>query len=276
MKKTKGIEISIYIRNLSEEKIEEIASLLNPSYGWAIEEQKGKTKLKLFVSEEESMILKKYLSSTNLKYEIKTMTDWEENFRRSFKGVEVGRFFVRPPWIEKREEKVDIVIYPASGFGTGDHESTKGMLMAIDRLYEGNLGFHRALDVGTGSGILSIAAKKLGLVDEIYAIDISDLAIDNATTNIELNGIDGIFLILGTIDTLNPKAKFDLIMANIDSETLPKLKEDIVDLLDKNGFLLISGFTKMNFWIIDLYSTSLKLVDTIAIENWVTAIYYKN
>ncbi|MGB9667800.1 MAG: 50S ribosomal protein L11 methyltransferase [Thermosulfidibacteraceae bacterium] len=267
-------DITLDISNSSEDEIEELIELAKSDYYWAIEELKGKVLLHLFVSRHLTGELIEKLNKTCLKFEIREVVNWEENFRKSFKGVVVSNFFIRPPWEEEKDKFIDIIIYPASSFGVGDHASTQGMLLAIEKIANDGIKVEKALDIGTGSGILSIAIKKLGIAKKVIAIDISELAIGNAKMNVKLNEVEDVFLILGSTYTLNPNQKFDLILANIDSESLPKLKPDILNLISKDGLVIIGGFTNQNRQVLDLYSESLYLKDTIVIEDWITCIYY--
>lgn len=270
---TKILEAEIPIG--SESEAQKMISVLKPDLGWAIEERDQLTLVRLFFSENS---FKKWVEKieTIVKKKsgvIKIVEPWEEVFRKTFKGIEVGPFFVRPPWIKPKTDKVDIIIYPASGFGTGDHESTQGMLLAIEKLKDKR--FKKVIDVGTGSGILAIAVSKLGIADKILAIDISDLAIENAIKNLRLNNIKNTLIYLGSLDSINTNYKFDLVLANLDYITLKKLRTKLVDLTEKNGNLIISGFTKKSRDLIEHFAHNINLIEVITIENWLTAIYTK-
>ena len=88
-------------------------------------------------------------------YEKKENIDWIKEYQKSVKSVEIGNFFVRPSWEEKKEGKIDIIINPALSFGSGHHETTSSCIEAIDEFVKEK---QTVLDVGTGSGILAIAA----------------------------------------------------------------------------------------------------------------------
>ena len=92
-------------------------------------------------------------------YEKKENIDWIKQYQESVKSVEIGNFFIRPSWEEKKEGKIDIIINPALSFGSGHHETTSSCVEAIDEYVKEK---QTVLDVGTGSGILAIAASKKG------------------------------------------------------------------------------------------------------------------
>lgn len=96
----------------------------------------------------------------------KNSIDWIKEYQKNVKAIEIGNFFIRPSWENKKENKIDIVIDPALSFGSGHHETTASCIEAIDKYVEKK---DLVLDVGCGSGILSIAtAKKMQLL--IYVI----------------------------------------------------------------------------------------------------------
>ena len=223
-----GKEMKLYQLRLkvdTEEEANSIAESLEPDGGWAIEET------------EDGLYLLAYFSNPPEKYKdnLTEAPDWEERFREGFKGIAVDPFFVRPPWMDERPGYTNIIIYPGTGFGTGEHPTTQGMLKLLAEEPEGGM----VLDVGCGSGILSIAAEKLG-AERIIACDIDPLAISNCLHNLKLNKCQKVIPLLGSATCL--KAKFDIILANLDFFTLVSLRDELCNLLDPRGKLLISGF----------------------------------
>ena len=106
--------------------------------------------------------------------------DWLEEWRKSWQPVETGRFIVAPPWseLDHSHNRIVIRIEPGMAFGTGTHETTRLCLAAIERYFSGN----SFLDVGTGTGVLAIAAAKLSPEATITACDIDEAAIEIAGT----------------------------------------------------------------------------------------------
>jgi ribosomal protein L11 methyltransferase len=109
---------------------------------------------------------------------------WEDSWRAFHHGVVVGRFWVGPPWEDAPPGSEPIVIDPGRAFGTGAHPTTRLTLELLHELEAGSL-----LDVGCGSGVLSIAAAKLGF-QPVVAIDVDDAAIEATLANASVNGAD--------------------------------------------------------------------------------------
>ena len=166
--------------------------------------------------------------------------DWKERWKAFFRPTRVGeRIVVRPPW-EAMEDllpsDVELVIEPGMAFGTGTHETTRLCLRALERL--DLVGAH-VLDVGCGSGVLSIAAIKLG-AESATAIDIDDAAIDatrgNALTNRVAEHVSVSTTPLAAID-----GESDVVLANILSSILVDLSRLLGAHVRVGGTLLLSG-----------------------------------
>ncbi|NWG03887.1 MAG: 50S ribosomal protein L11 methyltransferase [Syntrophaceae bacterium] len=166
--------------------------------------------------------------------------DWGENWKRFFKPVQVTpRFWVRPPWSKLRlkGDQKEIGITPGMAFGTGTHASTRLCIQALEERIKGK-GLS-VLDVGTGSGILSIVAAKLG-AKEAMGIDIDERAVENARENVEKNRVSRMVKIKkGSIGIL--RKKFDVVIANIDFKSLRRMKRPLLNHLKKQGDLILSG-----------------------------------
>jgi len=166
--------------------------------------------------------------------------DWGENWKRFFKPVQVtSRFVVKPPWskIQLRRRQIPIDIIPGMAFGTGTHATTILCIQALEkRLKKRGLS---VLDVGTGSGILSIVAAKLG-AKEVWGIDIDGVAVENARENIEKNHVSGVVKIRkGSMGGL--RKKFDVVVVNIDFKSLRRMRKPLLNHLENQGFLILSG-----------------------------------
>ena len=164
---------------------------------------------------------------------------WTENWRAHFAPVRVGRrLAIVPPW-ESTEDagRVTIVLNPGGAFGTGRHDTTWLCLEALEGLVAPGA---RVADVGCGSGILAIAAAKLGAA-RVSASDVDPAAIDATRENAERNGVaERIDTTLGSL----PKAegqRFDVIVANIYSDTLVAISDELVALAAPEGTLVLSG-----------------------------------
>ncbi len=172
--------------------------------------------------------------------EKKAFQDWQSNWKKHFKPLPVGKsFLVRPPWEKSFPGKKEIVIHPGFGFGTGYHESTNLALQLLEMLREKH-EFNTVIDVGTGSGILTIGAILSGAVN-VTAIDIDADALAEVERNMELSGCEKNLCttIQGGPAQLDKAA--DLVMANIETVLLTRLIPDLLRLTKNKGFLLLSG-----------------------------------
>jgi ribosomal protein L11 methyltransferase len=166
--------------------------------------------------------------------------DWNTIWRKHFTPVQVtSNVLVTPPWIvhENRTDQIVIQIMPRMAFGTGTHETTK---LCLEMLRDAIRTNDRVLDIGTGSGILAIAAAKMGAA-HVIGIDIDESAIDNAVENTRLNRAENLVEIrIGSIDVVG-KETFDVICANIDKKTLTQMIQKMKNRLRPEGCLILSG-----------------------------------
>ncbi|MFT7626014.1 MAG: ribosomal protein L11 methyltransferase [Myxococcota bacterium] len=167
--------------------------------------------------------------------------DWQTRWKDFFHVTRVSeRFIVRPPWESLEEppdpQTIELVIEPGMAFGTGTHETTRLCLRALDSLVEP--GTH-TLDVGCGSGILSIAAAQLG-ARPIVALDIDQPAVDATLANAKVNRVEGRIDVSMT-DLQDVPGTFDLVIANILSSILVQIKEGLKAHVSPGGSLLLSG-----------------------------------
>jgi ribosomal protein L11 methyltransferase len=163
--------------------------------------------------------------------------DWLGEWKKSWQPVRVGeRFIVAPPWSEigESEERLVIRIEPGMAFGTGTHETTRLCLEAIEKYFEGG----SFLDVGTGTGILSIAAALLRPGARIEACDTDADAVEIARENARLNGVaDRISFLSGTLDEQTASA--DLVCANLTADVIVPLLPALISATC--GRLILSG-----------------------------------
>ncbi len=170
-------------------------------------------------------------------------TDWVETWKEFFTPVPCGsRFLVLAPWMEKERAETDrtpVLIEPGTAFGTGHHESTALCLTALSDLADAGLlsPERRFLDLGTGSGILGIAAGLLGLRGE--GLDIDVFAVDNARANRELNGVSPETFVVerGGVDAA--QGPYGLVLANILAGPLCDMAPDIARLGGGQPLLLV-------------------------------------
>ncbi|MCA1614715.1 MAG: 50S ribosomal protein L11 methyltransferase [Acidobacteria bacterium] len=143
--------------------------------------------------------------------------DWLAEWKRNWKPAEVGRFVVAPPWSEVPEGggRVVIRVEPGMAFGTGTHETTRLCLAAIEKHFGGG----SLLDVGTGTGVLAIAAAKLHPAARVEACDTDPLAVSVAEANARLNGVaERIAFRVGSVEETTASA--DLVCANLTADVI--------------------------------------------------------
>ena len=177
------------------------------------------------------------------KIEIKEIDqiDWETSWKQYFKPVHItDRIVVKPQWEEYLPQEDELIIHidPGMAFGTGTHETTSMCIKAIEKNLEPG---YSILDIGTGSGILSIAAVLLG-AKEATGVDLDPVAVEVANENIEINGLsDKITILHGDLLTLI-EGQFDIVVANIIADAiLILLDSDVKSFVKDNGLFICSG-----------------------------------
>jgi ribosomal protein L11 methyltransferase len=164
--------------------------------------------------------------------------DWNESWKKGFTRLDVGeRFSVLPPWEPLLPGRINIVIDPGMAFGTGHHETTRSCLVLMDR-YEGRTGQDHFLDLGCGTGVLAIAASKLGF-REVAAADTDPLATEATRMNVGLNHVSNVSIYDGSIE--QTQGLFDCIAANIISGVLVQLAPALAARLKPTGLCILSG-----------------------------------
>ena len=172
--------------------------------------------------------------------------DWENNWKQFYKPMEIGsRLLVVPEWEEAADPtRVKLVLNPGLTFGTGSHATTRLCLQALEQHIHGG---EKVLDLGCGSGILSIAALLLGAKDA-FACDIDDKCIGVAYENAALNGVGKKHYTVRAGDVLSDKrlqkefgGDYDVIVANIVADVIIALAPQVGKLLKKGGIFLCSG-----------------------------------
>lgn len=167
--------------------------------------------------------------------------DWANAWKQYYFPVRVTRFLtVVPSWVDYEKEQDDellIELDPGLAFGTGTHPTTQLSLTALEQTIRGN---ESVLDVGTGSGVLSIASKLLG-ASKVTAFDIDEMATRVAKENIALNPTIGEIEVYENNLLVGVDQKSDLIVANILAEILLQMPEDAYRNLNDDGSLILSG-----------------------------------
>jgi ribosomal protein L11 methyltransferase len=168
--------------------------------------------------------------------------DWATEWRRGFGAQRIGKhLLLHPSWEDVASNAADVVltIDPENAFGSGDHETTRLVLRVLDQRVSG--GEH-VLDVGCGSGVLSIAALRLGAASAM-AIDIEADAVVVASRNAELNGVASRFQ-ASTRSLREVGGTYDIVLGNIETRVLVDMPIELQSRLAPGGFLVLSGILR--------------------------------
>ncbi len=194
--------------------------------------------------------------------------DWIEQYKNSVKSIEIGSFFIRPSWKEKRDDKIDIIIDPALSFGSGHHETTSSCIEAIDKFVKKD---NSVLDVGTGSGILALCASKLGCRVDIC--DTDEVCIKDTKSNFKLNKEALESFWIGSANKASKK--YDVVVANIVADILMFIANDLKKCLKDNGILIISGILDKHIDKVLIKFKDLEELKLIHKKEWVTIVFKK-
>lgn len=188
-----------------------------------------------------SNIIDKYQKEISISFKKKLIPsqNWNAQWESDFKPVTVdSRLIIKAPFHEIEEDyDIEIEIQPQMSFGTGHHNTT-WLLSKV--LLAKNIKDQNVLDVGTGTGILAVLAKKLG-AKSVLGTEIDQGSFENALENLKRNNCDDIPVVLGDIDKVEPQ-EFGVIIANINKNVLKSHMKTYSDLAKKKGVLLLSGF----------------------------------
>jgi len=165
--------------------------------------------------------------------------DWVENWKKYYKPIVAGRYVIVPKWLryDSKDNLTEILIDPGMAFGTGEHESTR---MCLRLLSEIDLKNKDVFDIGTGSGILGIAALK-SRAKSCYMCDIDSIAVSAAVANAKLNKVEKKAKI-EEADLLSKSiGTCDVVLANLTADILKLLSQRLTEVMRKNATLICSG-----------------------------------
>ncbi|MBN2428324.1 MAG: 50S ribosomal protein L11 methyltransferase [Deltaproteobacteria bacterium] len=203
---------------------------------------------------------------------------WAENWKQHFHSFRVGQHLVfKPTWEESRVEPGDIIINidPGMAFGTGTHPTTRLCLESLDRILADGISAARVLDVGTGSGILAMAAAALG-AQTVLGCDVDETACEVARRNVALNGLTDRIRISGRpLSEIDEQS--DIVLANILAEENVRLAPELIRCLKKGGWLILSGILIEKEALIEKGFSSFPLTSaTISrLEDWACFTFRK-
>ena len=200
--------------------------------------------------------------------------DWQNAWKKYYHAMDIGsRLAIVPGWESYDTDRIRITMDPGLAFGTGTHETTALCLELLDSLVQGG---ERVLDVGTGSGILAIAALKLG-AREADGVDIDPMCVRTAGENAERNGVDGRFRVL--VGDLSDKAEgvYDIITANIVAAAILSLAQAVPALMAPGAKFICSGIIdeRKDEVLAGLQASGLRPVEVKEKRGWVCILCEK-
>ncbi|MEJ2635132.1 MAG: 50S ribosomal protein L11 methyltransferase [Calditrichia bacterium] len=200
--------------------------------------------------------------------------DWNAEWKKHFEPFKIGeKVWVAPPWDQPDVpgDEILLIIDPQMAFGTGSHETTQLMIESLER--------HRpdgqaVLDCGTGSGILSILAKKMG-AGRVIGFDIEHESIENAVHNAELNAVRGVDFRQGDESAVSASG-FDVVLANINRIVLQDMLPGLAEKMKTGGRLILSGILDTDEDVMmNVAPPELKLLERRQKKEWLALVFRK-
>ncbi len=204
-----------------------------------------------------------------IKCELVDDADWNENWKKYFKAFEIGeKLAVCPSWesYDNKDNRTVISLDPGAAFGTGSHATTSLCLEILEKRVTQDT---TVLDIGTGSGILAIAADLLGAKSAI-GVDIDAQSVKTAIQNAEINGVSEKteFLVGDLADKIS--GKYDIVCANIVADVVIRLFDNVADFMKDNGILIVSGIIDMRAAEVEQSAKEhgFKITESLMREEW--------
>lgn len=204
-----------------------------------------------------------------IKCELVDDADWNENWKKYFKAFEIGeKLAVCPSWesYDNKDNRTVISLDPGAAFGTGSHATTSLCLEILEKRVTNDT---TVLDIGTGSGILAIAADLLGAKSAI-GVDIDAQSVKTAIANAEINGVSEKteFLVGDLAEKVS--GKYDIVCANIVADVVMRLFDNVADFMNDDGILIVSGIIDMRAAEVEKSAIEhgFKIAESLMREEW--------
>jgi ribosomal protein L11 methyltransferase len=268
----KYYELTITLNN---DFVDFIADFILNIYGEGVELGKGKIVVRsesdlTFVKDALVSLAGTLSGSIEMDYtlEEKENVDWIKTYQESVQPIEAGKFYIFPSWYEAKENFINIKIDPALAFGSGHHATTFSCLTAISDYVQTD---DTVIDVGCGSGILGLAAKKLGAI--VALCDTDPISVESCKENFTLNEELYDKLWEGSIDKTDDT--YDVVIANIIADVLRFIAKDLKSATKEGGYLILSGILDKKEELVKESFKDLTLEKRTLKDEWVTLIYKK-
>ena len=211
------------------------------------------------------------LGSWEISIDEKENQDWSKKWKEKWTITHVTeRIAVVPSWLEyqPKENEITITLDPGCAFGTGTHQTTQLCMKAIEKYLKKD---NSMADIGTGSGILAICAKKFG-ASSVYGCDNDDTVIDVCKENAEINNVNDIEFELNTADKLTEK--YDFVCANILHNVLAEIMGDLKNIMKPSAKMVLSGILdeKKPVVLDAINKHGLKIIETLTQDQWVAFV----
>lgn len=203
--------------------------------------------------------------------------DWATAWKQYYKPIHVTeKITIKPIWEEYEQKKDDEIIIemdPGMAFGTGTHPTTVLSIQAIEKYLKPS---DVVIDVGSGSGVLSIAAAKLG-AGKVYAFDLDEVAVKSSRTNVDVNKLSDKITVNQNDLLQGIDLNADMIVSNILAEIIVKFIDDAWKNLKRDGIFITSGIIKQKEETVleGLKNQGFEIVETAVLEDWVSIIAKK-
>ena len=194
--------------------------------------------------------------------------DWVENFKKSIKPIFIDPFYIHPSWYPSKDGAKNILLDPALAFGSGHHETTYSVIEILKDIVSYD---ETVLDVGTGSGILSLISAKMGAIVDLC--DIDSISIESATDNFKKNNLKFKNSWVGSANGTDKS--YSLVIANIIPDVIIAISSHLKNRVENGGKIILSGILEGRDSLVESYFEDFKLVKKIQKGEWITILLEK-